>query len=544
MNQYALDVEFPPGNLRRVPVDRSPWTVGRDTTCDLVISDTAVSRVHATLKVLPEGLAIVDEGSRNGVLVNDEKVAGTRHLRAGDAIRIGPATLCLREASRFELSDLARPSETVFFPARATWDAKSHLGVGPRAVAQTPPPPDWTHSLPFLLEAAPEKTHERLRDAIEAVCPFERCFIILLEIAPEGKTTIVAQRIHPGTRPQETILSTAILKRVVQAREAVIVTAKDSSPGSSSFFESGASTALCVPVIVGGKVMGVIYLDHSSAAAGIGREQIELLGPLAGIAALKLENLRLLNDQIATQLLMRDLGWARTVQQNLFPRTAVTVPGYAVDGFSSPCYHVGGDYFDYLLQQDGQVNLVIGDVSGKGLAAALYMADVRATLHAHLRDARPLEELMALMARHLEETFRPEDFLTLLLARLDPRSHLLTYCNAGHLPALVFRTAEAPLELEVTDPALNLFPCSRFHLAEHRLEPAEVVCFYTDGIIEAESPAGEQFGGERLRACLSGVEHHDLPAMRKTLLAQVEAFAGPKGPADDQTLLLLRRAGA
>ncbi|MBI4603275.1 MAG: serine/threonine-protein phosphatase [Planctomycetes bacterium] len=190
------------------------------------------------------------------------------------------------------------------------------------------------------------------------------------------------------------------------------------------------------------------------------------------------------------------------------------------------------------------MTLVIGDVSGKGLSSAMYMACVRSMLHAHIEDGLSVAALMLSLAQHTRSTFRTDHFLTLFLGSLDNRTGVLTYSNAGHLPPVIVRPGGEVVELEVTAPALNLAPWSAYDPLEHRLDPGDLLFLYTDGLIEAENPHAEQFGRERLLACLCGHREQDLRSLRRRLLAEIDAFAGDCRPSDDRTLVLLRREKA
>ncbi len=549
MSEYAVQYEDKFEKVTVVPVNNFPFRIGRGTENELVIPDSSVSRSHAYIIRIPDGISIVDNESRNGVFVNNKKIDRVRQLKPGDTMRIGSAKLRLKQLSQPSIPIQSRGTETIqYFPSRDTWDTMKGFTGGLPEVdpVQVREPkrriPSWNRMLSRLfLEASLVEIYEQILNLIEEAILFDRCFIILFEKGQTENYRIAAKRIHRDEH-SECFISNTILKRVIKSREAVIVTSGDESyTPSDSFIKSKATTAICVPLIIGGNVTGVIYLDRLATALSLTQMDIESIGPLAGLVALKIENLRLLNDHVASQLLLRDLELAKVIQESLFPQNPVYIPGYTVEGYTTPCYQVGGDYYDFYLQEDGSLNLIIGDVSGKGLPSAMYMACVRAALHAHLDDQLEMNELMMRLDRHIQRTFRSDYFLTLFIARLEPATGKLTYCNAGHLPPIGIRKSGEIFELEASDPALNIITWDRFRCYDVTLDPEDTILFYTDGLTEAENSKFEQFGEEGLISVFSKARDKDLLSIRKEIMSEIDQFTGKSSVGDDRTLILIRR---
>ncbi len=549
MTGYFLELEDRTGKASVVAVEGFPFTIGRGPENDLVIPEPSVSRHHAYFRNTPEGLSIVDNDSRNGVFVNEERIFRVRLLVPGDSLRIGSARLKLKHSSCPDIPLASRGSETIqFVPSKDTWDSFTSIAAGlPQARTRAPAerekgPPNWQRMLSRLfLEAPLPEVYEKILDMIEEVVLFDRCYIVLFEKGRPDQVRLAAKRILKDNRSQF-IVSSSILGRVAGSGEAVLVEAEDGSyRPTESFIRSGAATAICVPLIIGGSVIGVIYLDRLASTAGFSRTDIEAVGPLAGLVALKIENLRLLNDHITAQVLKRDLELAKLIQESLLPQVPLYLDGYSIDYFTSPCYEVGGDYYDFHRREDGRLILVIGDVSGKGLSSAMYMAGVQASIHAHIADGIATDVLMARLARHVEATFRSDHFLTLFLGDLDAERGVLSYTNAGHLLPILSRRSGEVASIEGAGPALNIIPWKDFECRTCDLERGDLLLLYTDGLTEMENPRGERFGGSRLAASLSHLRGGDLPSIRRGLLAEIDSFAEGKGPTDDRTLILLRR---
>jgi anti-sigma regulatory factor (Ser/Thr protein kinase) len=219
----------------------------------------------------------------------------------------------------------------------------------------------------------------------------------------------------------------------------------------------------------------------------------------------------------------------------------VNLPGYALEAYAKPCRHVGGDCLDYFNPDSRYLHLVLGDVSGKGLPSALYMVGVLSSLRAHVLDGIELDLLMTRLDRYVRSRFRSDHFLTLFVGRLEVESGVLSYCSAGHLPPLVFKRDGEVVRLEVTDAALNIVPGDEFHRFEYSMEPSDLFLVVTDGVTEAENPDGEQFGKERLIACVKENLTRDVFSIRREILARLEEFTAGRGFSDDVSMILLRR---
>ncbi len=551
MESYILEVREGSGKLRVVPLDHFPFTIGRDIESDLSLPDRSTSRLHAWIKQEDDDLCIVDNDSRNGVYVNKERIDGPRKFRLGDRAWVGNALLRLARVEAAPTDESMMDRTVMFCPQKPENDPirtiSTHLsGKASRVSAPVRANVGWDSLLRLLLEAPAPDMYDKVLDRVEESISFDRCFLIQFDREAPDSTKMLAVRARDDRSPDATLevmVSREILKRVAQRREAVIVTQETPSfPATESFVSSGATTALCVPLIVRADVLGVLYLDRKGSGSSFTQRDAEALGPLASLVALKIENAQLFEAFVSSQVDRRDLEIAESIQKKFIPREVMELAGYSVEGFSQACRQVGGDCVDFIRGNDENgFTFVVGDVSGKGLPSALYMVGVLSTLRAHLADDVPLVRLMSKLENYVYAKFQSDHFLTLVLGQLDAETGLITFCNAGHMPPLVLKQDGRIVSVEDADPALNIVRCDTFRSFECRLEPGDLFVVYTDGVIESKGKDGEFYGTEGLVACLERNRDESLPTIQRRVVSEVEAFAADERLHDDTSLVLIRR---
>jgi sigma-B regulation protein RsbU (phosphoserine phosphatase) len=246
--------------------------------------------------------------------------------------------------------------------------------------------------------------------------------------------------------------------------------------------------------------------------------------------------------EVADRLSLKgDLEVAREIQQAMLPHEIFRLPTVTASGQSRPANTVGGDFYDILPLPDGRVVVALGDVAGKGSPAALLMALLLAMLRTlvdeGLEASALVERLNAQICRHSP----PSRFITLFYGVFDPATGSLTYVNAGQNPPLVRRGAGLYDRLESTGVALGMFDRSRYDARATRLDPAELLVLYSDGITEAEDPRGRPFDEAGLQEAIERGASEDPAALGASIVAAVERHARDTRLADDLTVLILQR---
>ena len=263
----------------------------------------------------------------------------------------------------------------------------------------------------------------------------------------------------------------------------------------------------------------------------------------AGTGLSELRGQRLEQEARERERIEQELRVARRIQQALLPESIPQFEGWEITQHYQPAREVGGDFYDFLPMTDGRLGLVIGDVSGKGIPAAVLMANTQSVLRTVAkRGSVPGQALME-ANEVLCANVPPNMFVTCFYAILDPKSGSLTYANAGHdLPYVRRRSGDAE-ELIARGMPLGLMPGMSYEEKETILEAGETALFYSDGLVEAHDPKGEMFGFPRLRALVG--KHGEEPSLENFLLEKLYSFTGEGWEQeDDITLLTLRRSAA
>jgi serine phosphatase RsbU (regulator of sigma subunit) len=312
------------------------------------------------------------------------------------------------------------------------------------------------------------------------------------------------------------------------------------SPALARLREGAAELAL--PLVSQGELIGLLTLGPRLNGQDYTREDRALLATLAGQVAPALRVAQLVqaqHEQVRErERIEQELRTAHEIQQAFLPKEVPMLPGWQLVAYYQPAREVGGDFYDFIQFEDGQLGLVIGDVTGKGVPAALVMATVHTMLRTAAREISPPSEVLAQVNELLYAETPPEMFVTCFYAVLEPASGRLRYANAGHEPPFRLREGSAA-ELWATGMPLGMMPDKRYEEHETSLAAGERLLFYSDGLVEAHDPARVMFGFPRLQALLA--EHTETPALIDVLLSELYRFTGEgQEQEDDVTLLILQ----
>jgi serine phosphatase RsbU (regulator of sigma subunit)/pSer/pThr/pTyr-binding forkhead associated (FHA) protein len=541
----------------RYAIDRDRAVIGRNSDCDVPLDVAAVSRRHAAIVREKEHFFVEDLDSRNGTFLNDERVVKRAPLRDGDQLLICGQRFKFhgdhRSAATMEdtgLLDLMDEDSTE--AARASVMATFDVGGGGSASWRLSAKPEV--KLAALLEITSnlgkamsvEEILPKLLDSLFKIfVQADRGFVVMRP-KPDGPLVPVAVKNRREGDEQRTRISRTIVEEAVRSRKAIL-SADASSDERFSMAQSIADfsirSMICAPMIGSeGEPVGVIQIDTMNQKSRFSDEDLEVLAGVASQAAMSLENAKMHEQVMAQQAMERDLDLARRMQRALLPSQPPEVPGYCFFDYYQSARQVGGDYYDYVLLPDDRFAVIVGDVAGKGVSAALLMArlssDVRFLLASEPDPAKAVEKINS----GFSNTDWQDKFVTMIVAVVDPKSHRLSLVNAGHMAPLLRRNGGVIEAVGEETAGLPLgVAADMAYEAEHRtLEPGDFVTVFTDGFSEAMNAERDLYGLERLmeQVSSSAVSVNDLG---KHILEDVNKFVDGYAQSDDMCLACFGR---
>jgi sigma-B regulation protein RsbU (phosphoserine phosphatase) len=301
-------------------------------------------------------------------------------------------------------------------------------------------------------------------------------------------------------------------------------------------------TMLCMPMRDRkGKIIGVFQILNKKGGA-FNKQDEYFLEAFSDHAALAIENARLHLAIVEKERIEKEIEIAGTIQRRLLPKEIPALPGYELDAVAQPTKMIGGDYYDIIKLSDGKFALVVADVSGKGVPAALLVSTLHASLHAYIGGTLDLAELVAKLNQVVYANTEPERFITLFIGILDVPQSTFTYVNAGHNFPFVFRPSSNSLStLGSGGLPLGMFEAVQFQKETITLSQQDTIVLYTDGVTEAMNKSFKEYGEDRLRKRI--VEDGEKPAgaLKNDIVSDVARFVADEPQSDDLTLMVVKR---
>jgi len=559
-----------------VELNRPRTTIGRSARNDLCIEDPFASRLHAEVRKRGDAFLLSDLGSANGTLLNSVRLSTPVELRDRDLIRIGETeieyteradTAPARGRTSVLVSDNREPSSpeaTISAGARnsaanllLTFETGQRTQITPMPGTVQPIQEDMLAiiSRVSLTLLSPLSLDETLRQVLECVfeaLPADRGYVMLLESSddqPAAPPDLVCKAmktrtLNPSGEQTNIEISRSITDRVLRLGESVLTSDAQHDPRfqqQHSVVLAGLRSVMAVPLAVENRVSGMIYVDNPFHSNRFTERNLQLLALIAGVAAIRIENVRLLENQEVQKRMENELALASEIQLRLHPESSPSIPGYDLVGVSFPCYEVGGDYYDFIAKRDGRHVIALGDVSGKGTAAALLMSSVHAAVRAHTTTRLSASEVVAEINQYIYDNTPSNRYVTLFYSELDPRTHQLTYINGGHNSPLLVRATGEVTALDIGGFPVGITPAGDYHEGFVTLEPGDVLVIYSDGASENLNEEGEEFGEARLIEITQKNRGRTAAGLRDRIDEALTRFQGKAKSVDDLTLVILKR---
>jgi sigma-B regulation protein RsbU (phosphoserine phosphatase) len=297
---------------------------------------------------------------------------------------------------------------------------------------------------------------------------------------------------------------------------------------------------IAVPIPGAHETIGALNLESDRLGA-FGDEDLEILHVFADAASAAIGRAMLHRELMERRRVEHQMRLAQEVQARLLPAGPPRLAGYDVAGTCLPTFEIGGDYYDFIALSENQLGLVIADVSGKGIAAALNMTAFRSVLRSQARRRREPSHLANRLNELMPDATGDSAYVTCVYAVLDPGDGALVYTNCGHNPPLLARAGGRVERLECGGFPLGIFSDSRYETGVVTLAPGDVLMFYTDGVVEGDDAGGHEFGTERLASVLARSRHLGAGDIVDAVVRATREYCGSASFSDDFTVMLVRR---
>lgn len=535
-----------------IPLNRLRTTIGRSARSDICIPDAFASRLHAEIRKEGDTYWLQDLGSANGTRYNGAIVKTAVPLSDGDEIQIGETRIVF-DAEKHSLS----AGSTLITDATETLDPAKTISFSLRKSPTTEFLDGQFSSRTDLLQLISkvgvtllsarglDETLDQVASLVFESVPAERCIVMLRDPqSPDGMRIMVARKRGLDQPIEEVRISRTVLDEVLNNGKSVLTADAQHDPRyfSQTMALQGIRSVLAVPLSVDEReIFGIIYADSPTDKATFTEEHLNILTTLASVASIRVENARLTEERMIRERMERELELATEIQQRFQPSGPPSVPGYQFQGISFSCYEIGGDYYDFVQRSDGTLLIALGDVSGKGTAAALLMSSLHAAIHAQVAAGASLEKAVISVNRYLAENTPANRFVTLFAAELHPESGKLRYINAGHNPAILCHPDGKTELLSAGGLPIGLMESAEYELAETSLGHGDILVIYSDGVTEATNLAGEEFGLDRLMDVVRKCINLPAAAVRDKIESSLSEFSGAAPANDDITLVIAKR---
>jgi sigma-B regulation protein RsbU (phosphoserine phosphatase) len=528
------------GSPSRHEASEGTLTLGRGTASDVVIPDSSMSRQHARIFAQADGWVLEDLGARNGTFLNGQRIEGQRPLSPGDVIRLGGTTVYVDLPGAAPAARVHESLNSTIFRSVSTLSLEAIEGTTPERIAARLKALNGFHRA--MAEAvALEGLLERLLDQLFSALRAEEGIVLLRQ--PDGTFTAAATRRLPGAAG-ELVVSRRLITEVVEKDAAALVTdlaVDERFTGADSIIGSGIRSILAAPISDAAGCIGMIAVYSRATVKRFGEEDLELLVSLASAAALRIRNVALAEDAAARRVQDRELALAHEIQMGMLPRPFAPRPEVEVAARLLPARAVGGDLYDYVVQDD-RLWFIVADAAGKGVSAALFMAVTRTLFRAVVQDALRPGTVAARMNAELARDNERQFFVTAVVGCLELRTGQLTLTNAGHPAPIRVSPAGRPVQVEGASVgiALGILADVEYGESTLRLEAGDLLVVITDGVTEAVDPHGELFSDGRFLGVLERLRADAPDHLVDGVISEVTAFAGSAPQEDDITLLAIR----
>ncbi len=532
------------GQENVLPLTAAEVLIGRKGDADIVLNNQHVSRHHAKLVKTENGYLIQDLNSTHGTFVNESRIEH-HELKPGDKISLGKDRIDLH----YIVGDLKKAkgkSDTTQIFEKSLMDLGVVLPSGVSDLEKISCILDFQYQWEQLF--TPDAAFQRILESALKISGAERGFILIREGEAYGYTA--------GMDGQGRNLSLAhfkasqtVVRDVVEKGNAVFMVEGlgDRYKEQASIVAMNLRAIACLPLMGipsqadKPSILGILYLDSKKGMHSLSGLDQRILGKLAVEAGNVLERVEMIKSIEQRKKLEQELTLAEETQKSLLPQSLPQIQNLNIHAFSKPTRYVGGDFYDFVELESGDLFGVLADVSGKGISASLLSSMLLGCLQMQLRAGVGLQEALNRLNRFLCEKSTAARFVTMFVFTMNSDG-CGKYISAGHNPTYIFRAETGEIEeLHSNNIIVGAFAFATYEPADLKLNAGDVLVAYSDGLTEAENPRGDMLGEEGVKAVIRAEARAGAKQLEEKLLDTIQSFTAGRSQTDDITLIIVER---
>ena len=536
------------GQTTTIALDRDRITLGRSSANELSYpDDIGLSRQHLAIVGRDGKWTVEDLGSKNGTLLNGVRIEKPMPFGPGDRVSAGHLTI------EFAGSGGASQNTVMFVENKEQFSNSATTVVASLGTVLGSPGDDLNKTTVMSMQGTPQM--RALIDAGRELAghrPLAELFPLIMDLSTKAVRagrgvlmTLDGDQLNVRAAHGEGFqISSTVRDRVLKGKDSLLI--RDAQLDQAlrqhmSIVEQKVRSMIAVPLQTNDRVIGLIYVDSPDNIREFTVEDLNLLTVMANIAAIRIEHARLNEIEEAERAMAKDMHQAALIQERLLG-TPPVMEGLDIGAKTVASRAVGGDYYDFIKYPDGRVGIMVGDVAGKGMPAALLMSSLQARVHVVFEEPDDLAQKLTRLNKSTCANCPDNRFITFFTCIADPKTGLVTYANAGHNPPLVVR-AKGGFELlsGAGGMILGILPMSKYEEATITLDRGDILVLFSDGVTEEVDPNDQQFGEERLANMVAELRDRPAAEIVQEVHRAVHAFTQGAPAADDITVVIARR---